>query len=94
MAVVVWPLFDTEVLDDSYIYLELIAKTAKGTTNLGLPTLDLFESFQGLDGRRLALVPFTDSHPNELAHRIAADAIHRFLVVNDLVGAETQLPLP
>lgn len=41
--------------------------------------LDLLEAYRGVDVYRLALVPYTDAHPNELAHRIAADFILDYL---------------
>ena len=85
---VIWPLFDTEVFDDSYPYLELIAKAEKAAKTLGLPVVNLFDSYRGLDGRRLALVPYTDSHPSELAHRIGADAILDFLIEKELVPSD------
>ena len=95
LAMVIWPLFDTERFDDSYPYLELIAKAEKAGRSLKLPVLDLFPSFRGLDGRRLALIPYTDSHPSELAHRIAADAILEFLVDSDLVPITLEFtPIP
>lgn len=92
LAVVIWPLFDTEIFDDSYLYLELIAKAVKVSDSLQLPVLDLFDSYRGLDGRRLALVPYTDSHPSELAHRIGADAILEFLIENNLVQITPEPP--
>jgi hypothetical protein len=85
IAMVIWPIFDSEVFDDSYPYLELIAKAEKAGRSLKWPVLDLFPSFRGLDGRRLALIPYTDSHPSELAHRIGADAILDFLIASELV---------
>jgi hypothetical protein len=85
IAMVIWPIFDTEVFDDSYPYLELIAKAEKAARSLKWPVLDLFPSFRGLDGRRLALIPYTDSHPSDLAHRIGADAILHFLIEHRLV---------
>lgn len=93
LAMVIWPLFDTEVFDDSYPYLELIAKAEKAAKGLRLPVLDLFDSYRGLDGRRLALVPFTDSHPSELAHRIGADAILDFLIEWELVPTIPERPI-
>lgn len=93
VAMVIWPLFDTEVFDDSYPYLELIAKARKAARTLKWPVLDLFPSFRGLDGRRLALIPYTDSHPSDLAHRIAADAMLDFVIESELVPI-APLPAP
>ncbi len=53
----------------------------------GLRVLDLLPAYEGVDARRLALIPFTDPHPNELAHRIAADELTNYLVDRGLVPA-------
>jgi hypothetical protein len=53
--------------------------------SLGVPVLDLLETYWGVDGRRLAVIPFTDAHPSELAHRIASDTILEFLIEKDLL---------
>ena len=55
---------------------------------LGIPVFDLFEVYRDIEGRRLPVTPFTNPHPNELAHRLAADAI-----LDELVGAELLPPI-
>ena len=40
---------------------------------LGIASVDLLSLYDGVETRRLVVTPFTDAHPNELAHRIAAD---------------------
>ena len=55
----------------------------------GLEVLDLLRFYEGVDARRLAVVPFSDPHPNELAHRIAADAIAEYLIERRMVPADT-----
>lgn len=72
--VVVFPIFDSQ-LDGDYRYHELHEIMRKVTERLRIPVLDLLPAYQGIDANRLALVPFTDAHPSELAHRIAADEI-------------------
>jgi hypothetical protein len=47
----------------------------------GVPHLDLLATFDGMAGKRLTLNNF-DSHPNEFANRLAADAIDKFLKVH------------
>ncbi|MFH0954051.1 MAG: SGNH/GDSL hydrolase family protein [Verrucomicrobiota bacterium] len=47
--------------------------------------LDLLEDFRGMDPTRLHVVPYLDAHPNEIAHRIIAQAIFEYLLANGLV---------
>ncbi|MEJ2085517.1 MAG: SGNH/GDSL hydrolase family protein [Acidobacteriota bacterium] len=89
MSVVIFPLFQGQ-MDDTYPYLDLHEKIRAAVNKLDVPVLDLFETYRGVDGRRLAVVPFTDAHPSELAHRLAADAILDFLVENSLVPLHDQ----
>jgi len=84
MVLVVFPLFQGQ-MDDSYPYLDLHAAVSDLGESLGVHVLDLLDTYRGVDGRRLAVIPFTDAHPSELAHRIAADAILEFLVSKGLV---------
>ena len=84
MVLLVLPIFDSP-MDDSYAYRDLHRKMREVGRSLGLPVLDLMEAYQGFDVYRLAVRPFTDAHPNELAHRIAADFILDFLARARLV---------
>jgi hypothetical protein len=84
MLLLVFPIFDSQ-LDDSYAYRDLHTRMAEVGESLKLPVLDLLPVYEGIDARRLAVVPFTDAHPNELAHRIAADAILDYLVRGQLI---------
>jgi hypothetical protein len=58
----------------------------------GVAHLDLFPAFRGKDPRRMQAIPRVDPHPNEIAHRIAAEAIFHFLLEQGLVP-ETYRPL-
>jgi len=91
MALVVFPLFQGQ-LDDSYPYSDLHTAARGACESLGMPVLDLFDSYSGVDGRRLAVTPFTDAHPSELAHRIAGDAILEFLLATSLVPQSGNSP--
>lgn len=46
--------------------------------NRGVEVLDLYERFKSMDEHELIVYP-TDRHPNEIAHRIAAEAIEERL---------------
>jgi hypothetical protein len=58
---------------------------ADNANKRGIPILDLRSHFQGIDVYRLQLIPGKDTHPNEIAHRIAAEAILRFLNQRHLI---------
>ena len=47
--------------------------------------LDLLGVFRGRLPDRLQVIPNVDAHPNEIAHRIAAEAIFKFLLANRLI---------
>ena len=83
---VVFPIFDSQ-LDHRYHYDALHETMAQTATELGIDAVDLLPRYQGIDARRLALDPFLDAHPSELAHRIAADAIVEELEKRGWLGA-------
>ncbi len=56
----------------------------------GIPGLDLLPSFQGTSPERMQAVPGIDPHPDEIAHRIAAEAILAHLVERGLVARAYQ----
>jgi hypothetical protein len=87
LLLVIFPVFDSE-LDDSYPYRDLHETVRRTAESLDVTALDLLPAYEGLEARRLAVVPFTDPHPNELAHRIAADALAQYLCEQDLVPVE------
>lgn len=72
--VVLFPIFDSQ-LDWRYKYDGLHRQMRQEAEALGIDLLDLLPAYRGIDARRLAVEPFVDAHPSELAHRIAADAI-------------------
>ncbi len=86
LALVVFPVFDSQ-LDGTYAYRRQHGKVVAAARRLEIPVLDLERTFRGVDARRLAVEPFTDPHPNELAHRIAADKIRNYLVDEGLIPA-------
>ncbi len=84
LLLVVFPVFDSQ-LGDEYAYRNLHATMIRLGHSLEIPVLDLLPAYQGIDARRLALEPFTDPHPSELGHRIAADAILEYLLDHSLL---------
>jgi len=88
LLVVVHPVFDSQ-LDHRYRYRDIHETVVRGVTDAGVEVLDLLPHYEGIDARRLALVPFTDAHPSELAHRISADAILQHLLIENWLGFDT-----
>ena len=78
LVLMIFPVFDSP-MDDRYPYADLHARVREQGDALRVPVLDLFEVFAGMDTARLAVVPFTNAHPSEIAHRITADAMVDYL---------------
>lgn len=57
----------------------------------GITCLDLLPAFQGTASIRMQAVPGIDPHPDEIAHRIAAESIVNHLVEQRLVDGGYQL---
>jgi lysophospholipase L1-like esterase len=77
-VVVVFPLLPFP-LDEHYPFADLHDRVASVLEDLAIPRLDLLAAFRGLDVERLQVRPGVDAHPNEIAHRIAAEQIYLWL---------------
>ncbi len=84
--VVVFPIFDSQI-DGDYPYHDLHDLMLRTTAELEIDSFDLRPAYAGVDAYRLALTPFTDPHPSELAQRIAADAIQAELLRREWLPA-------
>ena len=84
VVLVIFPVFDSQ-LDHRYRYADIHRAVEGAAWKMDMYALDLLPFFRGVDAKRLANYPFTDPHPSELAHRIAADRIARFLERKGLV---------
>jgi hypothetical protein len=76
LVVAIFPLFGNR-LDDRYPFAEVHAKVAAAAGEAGARVVDLLPFYRGLDGTLLVVDGADDEHPNEIAHRIAAQAIAR-----------------
>jgi hypothetical protein len=76
LVVAIFPLFGNP-LDDGYPFAGVHAKVAQAAGEGGAKVVDLLSSYRGLDWRLLVVNGADDEHPNEIAHRIAAQAIAR-----------------
>ena len=75
-VVVIFPLFGNP-LDERYPFAEIHAKVAQAAAEAGAKVVDLLPRYRRLDWRLLVVDGAADEHPNEIAHRIAAQAIVR-----------------
>lgn len=50
-----------------------------------IPHLDLLPAFDGVNPQRMVIEPNGDMHPNEIAHRIVADAVYNWLEREELI---------
>jgi len=94
LAVVVFPLF-SHPLDKSYPFIEHHKKIHTILKADQIPYVDLLHRFRGMEPSRLQVLPGMDSHPNEIAHRIAADTMTRWLIRNKIIPVSlkaTQIP--
>ena len=87
LVVCVIPLLDFP-LNSGYPFKSVHQKLADFFEQQSIPFLDLFGSFEGLDNKRLQTRPGEDSHPNEIAHRIVAEGLYRWLYENAIVPHE------
>jgi hypothetical protein len=76
LVVAIFPLLGNP-LDESYPFEDVHAKVAQAAGEAGAKVVDLLPRYRGLDGRLLVVNGADDEHPNEIAHRIAAQAIAR-----------------
>ena len=65
---------------DRYLFREQHRKIAGALEEAGIPALDLLDDFLGTSDLRVAAWPEIDGHPSEIGHRIAAEAIFRYLL--------------
>lgn len=65
--------------DEQYPFAQAHQRIDERLRELGVPHLDLRPAFVGIPPERLQAMPGKDSHPNEIAHRIAAESLYTFL---------------
>lgn len=78
LLTVLFPLLNYQ-LDDSYPFIDLHNKIGGLLEQSSIEKIDLFSSFKHLTPERLQVWPGRDTHPGEIAHRIAAEVIYRKL---------------
>lgn len=85
LVVGIFPLFGNP-LDDGYPFEEEHAKVAQVASEAGARVVDLLPQYRGLRWELLVVDGPRDEHPNEIAHRIAAQALVK--AVDDVVPRE------
>lgn len=76
LIVAVFPLFGNP-LDRTYPFESIHKKLEEVCRPLGVIFVDLLPYYRGLDWKLLVVEGGADEHPNEVAHRIAAEAVLR-----------------
>jgi hypothetical protein len=77
-VVVIFPLF-ANPLDAGYPFAEVHAAVAQAASAAGAKVVDLRPAYEGLRWDLLVVDGAADEHPNEIAHRIAADVLLKAL---------------
>lgn len=72
-------------LDESYPFHDVHQKIENLLERQSIPYLDLFEAYKNIPLDRLQLIPHQDFHPNEIAHRIAAEELYAWLSKEEFV---------
>ncbi|MFO0416072.1 MAG: SGNH/GDSL hydrolase family protein [Pseudomonadota bacterium] len=78
IVAVVFPLFGL-ALDQSYPFYPIHKKVEGLMSSLNVPVIDLSPLYIGIPLDRLQVIPGVDRHPNEIAHRMAAERIYLWL---------------
>ena len=87
LVAVVFPLFGLP-MDDAYPFHAIHNKVRDLMQGLGVPVLDLSPMYKGIPLERLQVIPGVDRHPNEIAHRMAAEKIYLWLEEQQLIPSE------
>lgn len=87
LVAVVFPLFSHRI-DKSYLFHALHTKLQAALAEKGIPFMDLLSAYRLIPPEQLEIEPGHDSHPNEIAHRIAAEQIYRRLENLQLIPQE------
>jgi hypothetical protein len=90
-VVIVFPLFGSP-LDGAYPFADVHALVTKAAADAGARAIDLLPFYRGLRSDLLVVDGANDEHPNEIAHRIAAQTLRKGL--EDVLPASAAEPEP
>ncbi len=77
-------------LEEDYPFRSLHSKVSRHCETNAIPVLDLLPAFTGRRYEALWVHP-TDQHPNEIGHRIAAEAIAAFILNSHLLKPQGEV---
>ena len=78
IVAVVFPLFGLP-MDNRYPFYDIHSKVADLLKTLSVPALDISSIYKNIPLERMQVIPGVDRHPNEIAHRMAAERIYLWL---------------
>jgi hypothetical protein len=84
---VVFPLFGLP-LDGNYPFMQTHEKILTLLKEKSIPAKDLYSLYAGIPLDQLQVIPGVDRHPNEIAHRMAAEALYDWLAELKLLPKE------
>ena len=87
IVAVVFPLFGMP-MDEKYPLYPIHTKVKDLMTSLQVPNLDVSDIYQGIPLEHLQVIPGVDRHPNEIAHRMAAEHIYLWLEGQKMIPDE------
>ena len=85
--VILFPLFSFS-FGDEYPFSHIHNKVHRAVEEAGLPYIDLLANYRNMNRIRLEYIPDRDPHPDEIAHRIAAEALWRDLKQSGLLPGD------
>ena len=88
----IFPLLSHDLRRDAYPFTAMHEAIHTVFAEEGIRHLDLLNDFTALSPQRMQAIPGFNPHPSEIAHRIAAESMFRYLHEQDLI-AETYYPV-
>jgi len=76
----IWPLLSEPFDKGRYPFEYAHEAIRRRCMELDIRYLDLLPCFRGASPERLQVIPSVDPHPNEIAHRMASEALLKFLL--------------
>lgn len=90
LVAAIFPLFGVEI-NESYPFSQIHELIGSYLNEKGIPYIDLKDLYIGIPTLRLQVIPGVDFHPNEIAHRMSAEAIYKWLVQMNILPTELQI---
>lgn len=84
LVALVFPLFDFPI-NDHYPFAETHSIINEILARNGVKAIDLRAAYSRIPPERLQVIPGVDNHPNEIAHRIAAERLLAVLISSGLI---------